>query len=222
MAATSNEHYRGRGGEAYLEQRASALSDRVQSQRASVFADLASGDRTILDFGCGSGGILARLAAARRVGVEIGEAAADLARSAGIDVVASLDQVEAGSVDVAISFHALEHVDAPLEVLAGLRRVVRADGVIRVVVPGELALGPGQLRWFSNADKHLYTWTPLLLGNLAERAGLRDIRTHVAPMPTGNRVVGACRRFVPPLGTLLHFVQATRNNALNVVLDARP
>jgi 2-polyprenyl-3-methyl-5-hydroxy-6-metoxy-1,4-benzoquinol methylase len=222
MSTAPNEHYRGEGGEAYLEQRKSSLTDRVQSLRASLFTDLGDPSATILDFGCGSGGILSRLAAKRRIGVEIGDAAASLARASGVEVHASLREIASASVDVAISFHALEHVDAPVEILSELRRVVRPEGRVRIVVPGELALVPAQRAFRPNRDKHLYTWTPLLLGNLAERAGYRDIEARVVPMPTGNRVVRWLTAATPPLGRLLHHAQSVRNNALNVVLDARP
>jgi SAM-dependent methyltransferase len=213
--------YSGEDGEAYLAQRKSSLSDHVQSLRASLFQDLGRDDLTILDFGCGSGGLLSRVKARRRFGVEIGEAAADLARKSGIEVVADLSQLPDNSVDVAISFHAIEHVERPIDVLREIGRVTKPDGLIRLVVPGELATHQHQASWRPNPDRHLHTWTPLLLGNLADRCGYRNIDTRVEPMPTKSRLVRSLS-MCQPLARAVHRWLATRRNCLNVILNAKP
>ena len=182
-------HYSGDAGDAYLDQRQGAASDHNQGLRASLFADLGGEQTTILDFGCGTGGVVSRIAAARRIGVEIGEAAANVASERGIDVHRSLETVAGHSVDVAISFHALEHVERPADILRELVRVVRPGGRVRLIVPAELATETIEETWRPNEDMHLYTWTPLLFGNLAQHCGLTDIRAHVAPMPTRSRAV---------------------------------
>lgn len=68
-----------------------------------------------------------------------GAAAAEAARATGIDVIAALDELPDACVDSAISLHAIEHVDAPLEILGGLQRAVRLGGR-RLIVPRELSL----------------------------------------------------------------------------------
>lgn len=218
---THSAWYTGKEGLTYLRRRTSSLGEHVQSLRASVFQDLAGDDLVILDFGCGTGGILKRLRAARRIGVEIGEGAAEAACAQGISVVQSLEELPDASVDVAVSFHAIEHVDAPLEVLRQIGRVVKQGGRIRLVVPSELPLRSVQRSWSLNGERHLFTWTPLLFGNLATRAGLSAISARLAPMPTGSRVVRALG-IVPPLSRLAHFLLSLRRNSLNVILDARP
>lgn len=213
--------YRGAEGEEYLAQRQGALSDHVQSLRASLFVDLGGAGRTVLDFGCGAGGVVSRLSAQRRVGIEIGEAAAAIAREKGVEVLGSLDAVPDNSVDVAISFHAIEHVERPVDILTEIGRVVKDGGHIRLVVPGELATEPLQREWRPNRDLHLYTWTPLLFGNLAHLCGYRDIRTKLAPMPTRSRLVRALSP-LPPLARAVHWRMSKKQNALNIILDARP
>ncbi len=213
--------YRGEDGEAYLASRKSSLSDHNQGIRASLFQDVCSEDLAILDFGCGSGGLLSRLRARRRIGVEVGESAAALAREAGIEVVRELSQVASGSIDLSISFHAIEHVERPIDILLEIGRITKPDGRIRLIVPGEIATHPAQRSWQPNRDRHLHTWTPLLFGNLADRCGYRDIRTRVEPMPTKSRLVRALS-LLPPLGREAHWRIAERRNALNVILDAKP
>lgn len=213
--------YCGAEGEAYLAQRRAALSDHVQNLRASLFQHLGGEDRTILDFGCGAGGVVSRVQARRRIGVEIGEAASALAREKGIETFSSLEELPDDSVDVAISFHAIEHVERPADVLREIGRVVKPEGSIRLIVPGEVATDPDQAQWRVNHDRHLYTWTPLLFGNLAHQCGYRNIKTELAPMPTASRLVRALAP-IPPLSRVAHWRISRRQNALNVILDASP
>ena len=207
-SANSDNYYEAHGND-YLEQRAAARSDHVQAIRASMFQDIEAD--SILDFGCGTGGILSNLSAKRKVGVEIGAEAAQIARSRGIEVYSSLSDVP--SVDAAISFHALEHVDDDVAAMEGIFRVLRPGGQVRIVVPGELPYGR-QSGWYENADKHLRTWTPLTLGNLAERAGFKNIRARFQPRASGSR--GARL-----LGKPYRYFISLRENAFDVVLDAR-
>lgn len=221
MATGLNERYRGKDGDAYLAMRQSSLSDHVQGLRASLFQDLGSNDRTVLDFGCGSGGLLSRVQAKQRIGIEVGEAAAELARQAGIQVLTDLAQVPDKSVDVVISFHAIEHVERPIDVLREIGRVTKDDGLIRLIVPGEMATHPEQSRWRPNRDRHLHAWTPLVFGNLAEQCGYRNIETCVQPMPTKSRLVKMLS-IAPPLARAAHWRLAIQRNALNVILNANP
>jgi SAM-dependent methyltransferase len=213
--------YRGQDGDDYLANRMSSLSDHNQGLRASLFQDITADDLTILDFGCGSGGLLSRLKAKHRIGIEIGESAAALARSAGIEVLGELSLIADHSVDVAISFHAIEHVERPIDILREIGRVTKPDGLIRLVVPGEIATHPAERSWRPNPDRHLHTWTPLLFGNLADRCGYREIKTKVEPMPTKSRLVRALS-IIPRLSQKAHWRIAERANALNVILDAKP
>ncbi|HEV7514525.1 MAG TPA: methyltransferase domain-containing protein, partial [Candidatus Acidoferrum sp.] len=66
--------------------------------------------------------------------------------------------------------HALEHVDAPLEVLQELGAHLRPGGKLVFVVPSED--WRKEKRYHTDdINQHLYTWTPLILGNLFTRAG---------------------------------------------------
>ena len=196
--------------ERYFAHRAASRSERVQSLRASFFFDLAA--HTILDFGCGTGGILSRLNADRRLGVEVGDEAADAARRNGIEIYRSIRDVPAESVDIAISFHALEHVSDDLASLEGIYRALKRGGHVRLIVPAEIPLG-GQRHWRDNPDRHLRTWTPLSFGNLAQAAGFTRIRARLEPPPSSSRGV---RLF----GKAYRYYIGLRDNAFNVVLEA--
>ncbi|MXO75501.1 methyltransferase domain-containing protein [Altererythrobacter aerius] len=217
--ADAQSNYCDEAGKAYLDQRTGAASDRVQAMRAALFSDIGGDEYTVLDFGCGTGGVLSRTPAARRVGVEIGTEAGALASKAGIEVYTDLADLPTDSVDRAISFHAIEHTESPASILREIVRVVRPGGRVRLVVPGENPRDPRQSSWRPNDDMHLYTWTPLIFGNLAKVAGFSEIATRVEPMTTGSRIVRIAS-VVPPVRNWLHQRVATRLNSWNVILDA--
>jgi SAM-dependent methyltransferase len=125
---------------------------------------------TVLDFGCGGGYLLSRLIAREKIGVEIGVKAASNARGLGLTVYSSSKEIGSKTVDVVISNHALEHTARPFDELCDLHRVLRDGGRVVLVVPID---DWRQQREFNPDDPnhHLYTWTPLLLGNLLLEAG---------------------------------------------------
>jgi len=122
----------------------------------------------VADFGAGGGYLLEHLRCADKIGVEINPDALADARRRGLRMVESLDAIEDGSIDVFISDNALEHVEAPFDVLQKVYRKLTNGGRAIFVVPCE-----GLMRRFrpSDFDMHLYSWSPNCLGNLFVRAG---------------------------------------------------
>jgi len=151
-------------------------------------------DDAVLDFGCGGGFLLKGLECARRMGVEINPAAAKVARENGVEVFGSLDDVPDESADVVISNHALEHALRPLDELRAMRRKVRPGGKVVIVVPCESILAnyvPGDV------NNHLYTWSPMNLGNALNEAGFKVLESkvylHKWP-PKWRKFVGVYKR----------------------------
>jgi len=70
------------------------------------------------------------------------------------------------SFDGVVSFHLLEHLEAPLTALREMVRV--SENVVTLVVPAFGYLG--------ECGEHLYTWSEGSLFNLLHKAGLGDIR----------------------------------------------
>ena len=123
---------------------------------------------TVLDFGCGSGLLLKGLDCARRLGVEINPAAVAPARGVGVEVFGRVEDVPDNVADVIISNHALEHTLRPLDELKALYRKLKPGGRIVIVVPCDsvyFAFKP------NDVNKHLYSWSPMNLGNLLAEAG---------------------------------------------------
>jgi SAM-dependent methyltransferase len=144
------------------------------------WANLAKFDRwvretdTVLDFGCGGGFLLKRLNCRRKLGVEPSRTAGEVARQNGVEVFTRADEVPDNLVDVVISNHALEHALSPLTELQTLFAKLRPGGKIVFVVPCEsirCGYQPG------NIHHHLYSWSPMCLGNLFTEAGFTVVES---------------------------------------------
>jgi SAM-dependent methyltransferase len=162
-------HYLGDRGANYCEGY-SGNAPAMAGVKARSFRPFLSGTDTVLDFGCASGEVLMELPCARRLGVEVNPTFLSRARAKGIETFGAVGDVPAGSVDVVISGHALEHCLRPLDELRGLRAVLKAGGRLVLILPLDDWRVQRQFR-VPDPNHHLYTWTPLLLGNLLTEAG---------------------------------------------------
>lgn len=124
----------------------------------------------VLDFGCGGGWVLRGLDCAERVGVELNEAAHAFCRENGVLVRRSLDEVDGGDFDVAISNHCLEHVPCPVEALREICGKLRPGGKLVLVLPLDDWRAQKDFTG-TDIDHHLHTWTPRLLANTLVEAG---------------------------------------------------
>ena len=89
-------------------------------------------------------------------------------------MVTTLAELEDESYDVAISNSALEHVDFPLESLQQIFKKLKPGGLAVFVVPCESRA----YAWASNdINFHLYSWSPMCIGNLFTRAGFEVIES---------------------------------------------
>lgn len=122
----------------------------------------------VIDFGCGGGYLLSELTAEKRIGIEINDTARSHAQTLGLEVHADASGIPDQCADVIISSHVLEHTLHPLEELRALYPKLKLGGKIVFVVPCESIA-----RKFKHDDinQHLYTWSPLNLGNLFTHAG---------------------------------------------------
>lgn len=165
----SSGRYLGEAGKVYF--RYQNQGDRQRGRiNARKFQPYVRPSDRVLDFGCGSGSLLQSLKCRHRIGVEVNPSARNIAAAAGLEVHASLDQVLDATVDIAISNHTLEHVLAPIHELQALRSKLMPGGRLVICVP----LDDWRTQNYFDIDDinhHLYTWTPLLMGNLLSEAG---------------------------------------------------
>jgi SAM-dependent methyltransferase len=188
----TSPHYLGQAGADYFACQHTGGLLRGQLNARTKFARFVRPTDVVLDFGCGGGTLLRSLECARRVGVEINSVASAEARAHGIEVFETPAEVPDGIADVVVSNHALEHVLNPVAALQTLRSKLKVSGKLILVVPlddwrVQRALDPKDI------NHHLYTWTPLLLGNLLREAGYAvsdvSVLTH-AWFPNWPRWIG--------------------------------
>jgi SAM-dependent methyltransferase len=138
------------------------------------FQNYISNDSKVLDFGCGGGFLIKSIGCSKRVGVEVNPAAVAVARQNGIEVYTRVADVPDDYVDVIISNSALEHTLQPLEELKSLYRKLQAGGKIIFVVPCE-SISHRYKR--NDINHHLYSWSPMSIGNLFTEAGFSVIES---------------------------------------------
>lgn len=176
---SDDSHYTRAAGQQYFAQRQHCRSDQMQAESAGLVIPHLRGAETVLDFGCGTGGILSLVPCSRRLGVEVSEPASAEARSRGIEVYGDISQVPDQVADAVMSHHALEHVTDPFAVLRELYRVLQPGGRIVLVVPAEEPRTRGNRHWRPNEPQHLYSWNPLTMGNLLRKAGFELEQSYV-------------------------------------------
>ena len=187
--STVGRHYSGDAGAAYFSWQ-NAMSGEVGGRlNARKFNPHLRRDATVVDFGCGAGYMLEQLRVRERIGIEPALPAREAALSRGLHVVESARDLPAESVDAVVSNHALEHTLGPLQELRDLSGLLKPNGQLRLWVPID--------DWRAQTDAmaadgnhHLYTWTPLLMRNLLEEAGLTvstvRVVTHAWPPHTAR------------------------------------
>lgn len=134
------------------------------------FKSLVKPGMDLLDFGCGDGALLRALGGSN--GVEINPHSRATARELGCLVEENICAYNNSSMDLIISNHCIEHVENPLSVIKEMRRVIRDNGTIAIVVPCHRVNMP-----FSDRDRdyHLFSWSAANLGNLVKLAGFEVI-----------------------------------------------
>lgn len=140
------------------------------------------GQGRLLDFGCGGGGFLLRMAEQgwNVMGLDASVGAVTQIREEfGLRaLVGSLPhpELEPQSFDVVTMWHSLEHVHQPLSILQEAHRLLVPGGRLIVAVPN---IDSWPFRWFGTAwfgldlPRHLTHFTPVTLREMIERAGFQ-------------------------------------------------
>lgn len=128
---------------------------------------------SVLDFGCGGGYMLEKIKCGLKYGVDINPLARKEAEKKGVKVFSNLEEIPSViKFDVIYSHHTLEHVKSPVDVLRSIKKHLKKRGLLVCVVPiddwrAEKKYNPVDI------NMHLFTWTPLLLGNLFVKCGYK-------------------------------------------------
>ena len=129
----------------------------------------------VLDFGCGGGFLLSNIECNYKAGIEINPVARKhCINNLEIDCFSSISEVEDEKFDVIISNHALEHCETPFEIIKKLKQKLKVGGKIIIVVP----LDSFKYKFRTDdVNKHLYSFSPMNLGNILQMNGYKNIET---------------------------------------------
>lgn len=136
------------------------------------FIEFIHGGQKVLDFGCGGGYLLSSIDGIDRYGVEINDTARAEAEARGLTCCKTAEQLPDNTFDLIVSDNALEHTENPLQEIRHLRRSLKDGGLICMVVP----LDNKSYKYFpGDINYHLFSWSPMNLGNLLDCAGFQVI-----------------------------------------------
>lgn len=167
------------------------LSGRVKGalERRSVrlLRDYVGPPNRVLDVGCATGDLLLAIRSRGNPhirGVELGDDAASIARSRGLDVVTG-DLESAGyadrSFDTVLASHTIEHVPDPVAFLREVRRVLTPGGHVLLWLPNADSVEASVLRryWIGyDAPRHLTTFSAGTLGRALRATGFTVEEIH--------------------------------------------
>jgi SAM-dependent methyltransferase len=161
--------------------RVSPTKDRPREEFLMAARQVGAGDR-VLDVGCGFGAFRHCVPHARYTGLE-----PHLATDPNAPMILreSLSAHLVGHekyYDAACAFQVLEHVSAPVDMLADMARAVRPGGKVIIGVPHVPSAHTRIPNYLINAvPHHLTWWTAAALKAIASRVGLIDAAVEIVP-----------------------------------------
>ena len=143
------------------------------------------GGGRLLDFGCGTGTYVARMAAAgwQAEGIDLGPEAVRAGREAGLVIHQGTlpgADLPPESFDAVTLWASIEHLPSPMATLGAIRTLLRPGGRLLVSCP---SFGSLSAAWFGSAwygldlPRHLTHFTPGTLRQMLEKAGFEVERT---------------------------------------------
>lgn len=153
-------------------------------------------EKRVVDFGCGKGFFLRKIQphCKRVIGIELEKNyIADL-NANGVECVNTLSHIENDSIDIAISFHVIEHLPNPLEILSEMMQKVVSGGQILIEVPHAndfllSSINCEEYKQFTLWSQHLVLHTRESLRKILKFVGFEEIQIEgVQRYPLSNHL----------------------------------
>ncbi|WP_417436720.1 class I SAM-dependent methyltransferase [Idiomarina abyssalis] len=139
--------------------------------------------KKIADFGCGRGDFLKVVSpyCSEVKGIELQQDYVDHLNSVGVSCVDDLAKIKDKSLDVIVSFHVIEHLPKPLEILTELKNKVVSGGTVIIEVPhaNDFLLSvvhSESFKQFTLWSQHLVLHTRESLRKVLESVGFEDVQ----------------------------------------------
>jgi 2-polyprenyl-3-methyl-5-hydroxy-6-metoxy-1,4-benzoquinol methylase len=158
--------------------------DRELSGRLELVGSADLRGKVVMDVGCGAGAFLDVLIglAARTIGVEPQRNFGASLKAKRHEHYANARDLAAefpGSVDVAVSFQVIEHVENPQAFLADVAECLKPGGRLHLTTPNRddilMIVGPESYRSFFYRVAHLWYFDPNSLRRICETCGLKVV-----------------------------------------------
>ncbi|AXH10875.1 methyltransferase [Malaciobacter halophilus] len=152
-------------------------------------------NKKVLDFGSGNGGFLklAKEVCKEVTGVELEKAVTPFYIEDKINIKNNLDNINS-KFDIITSFHVIEHIKEPLEILEKLKLLLEDEGKLIIEVPNAndalLTIYKSEpFSHFTYWSCHLYLYTSHTLNLLAKKTGLKvEFIKHIQRYPLSNHL----------------------------------
>ena len=177
--------------------RQARIDAKDDDERRAQFLEGYIKNRRVLDFGCGSGGVIKLISGivSNVAGVELENDKREYLNKEGFECFSSIDAIpEDAEYDVITLFHVLEHLPDPVEILEKLKKHLSDNGKIIIEVPNadDALLTMYKSEEFADFTYwvcHLYLYTNQTLCNLADKCGLKtSIIQQIQRYPLSNHL----------------------------------
>lgn len=168
-------HYEGESGRVYADSKQLNPNEVGYSLNFEYFKSYLKPTDSVLDFGCGNGGMLMHIkrACATAAGLEVNAVAREIALKQGLTIFASIDEIPiVPTYDVVTSNHVLEHVRDVCSTLERLRLAMKPGALLVVKLPFDDIHERRQRKWNTNdLDFHLHTFSVRNFANVLIESG---------------------------------------------------
>lgn len=173
-------------GEIFSEEKGTTPADLFESRQgdAELYDNWSSAylkdEHDCLEIGCASGYFLDRIKEKVKSvsGIETHEVLRDYCKKIGIQMYSSLDECQDEQFDSIFMFFLLEHLGDPIGYLKSLKRVLKKNGGIYIIVPNadDILLSTYEINGFREfyfTPAHQFYYSPKALSTIFEEAGYK-------------------------------------------------